>query len=726
MLNPIRWSQDWLPEREPSSTRWDIQGIRAAAVIAVILDHLAEWPRGGFIGVDVFFVVSGFLISGQLVRSAETKGLRFGDFYRRRARRILPAATLAIVATIGAAFYFVNEAVGKDVSFDGLWAFFFAANWHFADVGTDYFANNAITSPLQHYWSLSVEEQFYFVWPLLIIAFFGIGRWRRTGPPARRLLGVAMVLVCLASFAYACWHAGSSPTDAYFSTFDRAWELGVGALLALAAPAVSRIREDGALRPVLAWLGLAGIVVSLFVIDSSMPFPGPWAALPVLSTALIIAAGTFSERGRQQRAFPVLTNRLSTYLGDISYSLYLWHFPVAIILPAVMVEEDAAFYATAVVTMLTLSMACYHFIEDPIHHSNWLEPRARNRRGHRVRSPERFALPRRAQVTLAGMAGIVVVFLSAASIQSVPTISTGSDLSLDSPPPTATAAPGAGHLPPLVGVEQERIKEALDADDFPKLSPPVENLGFDQWVEDFRAAGYCDYEINADTASGCIFGPESATKTAALMGDSYAMAWMPGLVSAFGDNGYRTQQLTMAECPVWDVQVQHGDGSAFPECDAHRGDAIEIAKATHPDLLILSTADTTIDRMELGGTIAETVSKGLGDTLAALEGAARRIVVLGSPPSSQGLEGCYSRYASPSDCIVSITAEWTEVRDAERATAKAAGVKYVEVSPWFCDAESNECPSFIGDTPVSVDGHHLTLDFAEEIAPLISEALFRR
>lgn len=247
--------------------RRDIQGLRMVAVLLVVADHLFGWPRGGFIGVDVFFVISGFLITGLLLREYDRTGhISFSGFYRRRIRRIVPIATLVLVIVCIAGISIFTAARAKSIGIDAVWAFFFASNWRFAIEGTDYFNAAAAISPIQHYWSLSVEEQFYFVWPAIMLAI-GVLMTRRALPGSTERIAAAVVMgiIVAASFGWAVYDTRTTQTWAFFSTFTRVWELGVGALLAIGAGLLAKIPR--AASPFVALAGIAIIAVGAFVLS---------------------------------------------------------------------------------------------------------------------------------------------------------------------------------------------------------------------------------------------------------------------------------------------------------------------------------------------------------------------------------------------------------------------------------------------------------------------------
>ncbi|MEP6560903.1 MAG: acyltransferase [Nakamurella sp.] len=362
----------------PVAFRPDIQGLRAVAVILVVCDHLFTWP-GGEVGVDVFFVISGFLITGLLLREHEETGrISWAGFYGRRVRRIIPAATVCLVTAVAVSYLIYRTVWFDAIRTDGIWSFFFVSNWHYAEVWTDRAWAGLPISPLAHFWSLSVEEQFYIVWPvLLIIVLRAAGRRvRGRGWSERRILGAVLALVAAGSFSWAIIETAKIPYWAYFSTFSRAWELCIGALLALTAGWLTRVPAWA--RPVLLHAGLAAIVASLVLIGPTSAFPGPWAALPVIGAALVVASGI----GGQSRYALALTNPVSVYVGKISYSLYLWHLPVIVMLASVISRDTGWYYVLAIEAMVAFSVTSFYLVENPVRRSTWLVPTSHQQGAH--------------------------------------------------------------------------------------------------------------------------------------------------------------------------------------------------------------------------------------------------------------------------------------------------------------------------------------------------------
>lgn len=342
--------------------RPDIEGLRAVAVLLVVLCHCGvSVLRGGFIGVDVFFVLSGYLITGLLV--AEIRSTHKVDllrFYARRARRLVPALLLVLVATLAAGTLIQ---VPDELNFAGRAAraaALYVSNVFFDHNAADYFAPEVESNPFLHTWSLGVEEQFYLFWPLLLI----LG-WRRKSP---RQAAALLVAVTLPSFAFGVWATFHHPTVAFYELPARAWEFGLGGLLACAQlPKLGRL-----VWVMLGWTGLAAILLSAFLIADGSSFPGWLALAPAMGTAAVLAAGRALPR---QGVCAVLDLRPMQYLGARSYSWYLWHWPFIVFSTALVPTIPVWGKAIVAVGSLGAASMTYRFLEGPIRHDSRLASR---------------------------------------------------------------------------------------------------------------------------------------------------------------------------------------------------------------------------------------------------------------------------------------------------------------------------------------------------------------
>jgi peptidoglycan/LPS O-acetylase OafA/YrhL len=349
--------------------RPDIEGLRAVAIGLVLLDHLGvRWITGGYVGVDIFFVISGFLITRLLLHERlATERLSLTRFYARRVRRILPAATATILATIFAAYQWQGSGAGNRIAEDGQWAAAFCANIHFPLVQNSESGSLLPASPLYHFWSLGVEEQFYLFWPgviLVLVHFGGAGRHRH-----RLVVAVASIIV--ASFAWSVVLTARNLNWAYESTPTRAWQLAVGAAIAVLVPTAVRARPRWLIE-LASVLGATGIIACAFLMNKTMLYPGWMAAWPIISAALLISAGCASMDTLVGR---ILAFRPLQWLGSRSYSLYLWHFPFLIIAglhPGHLVKVRKI---ALVVLILIVANLSYRFIENPIRNSDYLKRR---------------------------------------------------------------------------------------------------------------------------------------------------------------------------------------------------------------------------------------------------------------------------------------------------------------------------------------------------------------
>ncbi|MFT3662296.1 MAG: acyltransferase [Gordonia sp. (in: high G+C Gram-positive bacteria)] len=361
-------------ESRSSGRRGDIQGLRAVAVLVVVLNHVGvPGFGGGFIGVDVFFVISGYVITRMLVRTGERREARdwFVDFYAKRARRIVPAATLVVVCTVIATFEFTNFIRGAQILPDATAAALFLANFHFIATGSDYAMLGSDPSALQHYWSLAVEEQFYLLWPLLVlIAVAVVARVEKLA--LRQTLGTMLVVAITASYWHSVVATPEDGTAAYFSPFTRAWELAIGCLIAVVEPSLVR-RLSAASSAVLGWAGATAIAWAVIALDEDAVFPGWIAAIPVLGAGALIVSGMVPSGAVPGR---LLSTTVPRYVGDLSYSLYLVHWPLFTIV-AIRMDDDVAVTTQVLLVCAAFAGAAvmYHFFEDPIRKSTFLAAR---------------------------------------------------------------------------------------------------------------------------------------------------------------------------------------------------------------------------------------------------------------------------------------------------------------------------------------------------------------
>jgi peptidoglycan/LPS O-acetylase OafA/YrhL len=695
--------------KKPSSKRLDIQGLRAIAVLAVVANHLTGFPGGGFVGVDIFFVISGFVITLGLIREHEKDGqVSFKNFYFRRVARILPAGILTIIATITAGYFVFFAERANSVLQDGLWALLFSANWRFATNGTDYWAEDSPISPLQHYWSLGVEEQFYFVWPLVLVLVLGVAAKFGASALRRRyaLAGVLFGLV-LVSFFWAMAETESNAPWAYFSTASRAWELGVGALLAVIAPLFMSMGQTA--RSILGWVGVAGIAASVAIIAKSFTFPAPWAVLPVLSTALVIVAGT----GGSVRGFEFLTNRVSAYIGNASYSLYLWHFPVIIFVGALWPADDPMDYPVMLILMAFLAWASYEFVELPAQRGlTRIYKEGRWRSGLSRKDPHQTS--RSAYLFLASLtvAAAIVVPLSLRDTAPVDAAFV--------PPPASSAKASSEPAEETNGTRlSQQIDAALEATAWPSLNPSFDNI-MDAGRPEEDGAG-CS---NTDLARpSCIFDSGKA-ETAVVFGDSTGITLLPTLRSALGDD-YNFRGMTKAGCVMLDLEVKDDRQGFAEECEAFRSAAVEEINRIKPAIVFLTNTSGVLGRLSSG--TAEAVAgpewaKGTASILESLKPSGAQLVIITAPPSGKAPAECATRTSSPKDCIYEIPQSFYITAQAMSGAAAAAGAKFVDTREWFCGS-SGYCPAFVGSVPVKRDTVHTTKQYAEVLVPVLRDSL---
>jgi peptidoglycan/LPS O-acetylase OafA/YrhL len=540
------------PSPGQRSFRPDIEGLRAVAVILVVAFH-AGVPgiTGGYVGVDVFYVISGFLITGLLVDELERTGsISFRAFYARRARRLLPLAALVLVAVAIGMQFFTPPVFRPTVRFDAISAAFYYSNWQFALESVNYLTLGGAQNPVLHYWSLSVEEQFYLVWPLLLVLAV---RLRRAGHPASRVrLRCAWVVAIVggASLAYSLIETAAQPAIAYFETTTRVWEFAAGAVIALSAERLGRVPET--LASIAGALGAAALVGSVLTDGPTTEFPGTAALLPVAGAVLLIAAGVAAPtRG----VGALLSTAPLRSIGRVSYAWYLWHWPCLVFArtarwapPDGRIGWEATSIALAI--SFALAVVTHALVEAPARRANW------------------FAADRRRVLLLASSAtGAAVIALGI----------TGGPLML----------PGG------VGL----IGDADASTSVPRATTPLEA----QSSTAYGALHGCHVGYDATApARGCVFGDTQAPRTVVLIGDSHAAQWFPALERLATHERFRLIAWTKSGCPLAPgVHVYlPAIGRDYTECAAWTTSVLRRLEAMpRPSMVILGRTSTYLPQV---------------------------------------------------------------------------------------------------------------------------------
>ena len=704
------------PDRLRVSTahRNDLQGLRAVAVLLVVLDHAGVgFLKGGFVGVDVFFVLSGFLITGLLLHGAAKRGhVSLVDFYVRRARRILPAATLTLVATTIVADQLLNYVRAKQAVWDTFWASLFAANIRFAHQGTDYFAQGQPPSVVQHYWSLAVEEQFYVVWPaLLSLTLFGAVISRRflthrpsarvapmiTGWALGRLLAV-VIAVGVASLIWSIHYTNVLPAAAYFSTFARAWELALGAALAICSVRVAHIYA--AFLGAAGWAGVIAISMAAVTFSGTTPFPGYAALLPTGGAALVIAAG-MGDQPPRWGASRLLSIAPMRYIGDRSYAFYLWHWPVLVI--AVLYEGHELSVGAKMLLLLgafLLSVISYRLFENPIRRSRW--------------SPRTSALLVPASVAVA--VAVTMITLSSINAKTFRLEAIG----------TAAAAPTISDLQSVRDTVRSRplpavvaaVKAARQGAKIPaRLTPPVSEV----LHEGYDLPSGCTTATDEETKSKvCRLGDPSASKSIVLFGDSHAEMWMPTILPMAERDGWAIIPLVKSRCVAssWTEKgYPNTPGAILRSCHAWYRWAVQQAKAVRPDVILMAACCGAA-----AGTTAEEAKRAYVALAATMRRFAKSVILVEDDDgiNKQPVDCLLARNATMKTCTVTQTEENYAFNNDLGAIAKIHRFGFLNTRGWFCS--QFQCPMVVGGIIVYRDTGHITQAYGRKLAGPFTDA----
>jgi peptidoglycan/LPS O-acetylase OafA/YrhL len=653
-----------------------IQALRAIAVGLVVVYHF--WPgsiTGGYVGVDVFFVISGFLITSHLLREADRTGkISLPGFYARRARRLLPASLLVLAVTAVATFFILPVTRWGVAFFDILSSAFYAENWVLAARSVDYLAAGAAASPVQHYWSLSTEEQFYLVWPLLVVA--GLVAARRFNVSMRNAVYVILGVAVVASFIYGVWLTVEDRNVAYFSTFTRAWEFGMGGLLARSG---FSMKQNSRLAPFVSWGGVALIAAAAVLLDDQSGFPG-WVALaPVLGAVAVIAAGMPTGWWSPSWIYRL---RPVGFLGDISYSLYLWHWPVVVLAPFVLVGNQFTIWEglACIAVLLVVSWLSRILVEDPVRRARILVS----------------ARPRRTLlVALASMATVAVLAVSGGVAYESRLIAARATVTHPEPVPTNPGDP----FPPI-------------AIDDGQLHPdPI--VASEDWSWDKK----CWSVQESAKITKCSFGKDNTGPRVALIGDSHVGSLFNMFTALAERRGWKLDVYIKQACSWSDYGPMLKNSAGFAEnCTTWRRDIQPVVKKKHYDIVFTTSA---VYRVKASNTAA-----GLADAWKPIVADGTQVYVLLDNPRFPG--------GSPNDCLIenpSNTEKCAVSRDEAfpwkdpqiAAAAMVPEVHVIDLRDKYCD--ETKCFAALDGFTLYKDEEHFTGTYAMSLMRYFDAAI---
>ncbi|GAA1161841.1 SGNH hydrolase domain-containing protein [Nesterenkonia sandarakina] len=692
----------------------EIQGMRALAVLLVVVYHF--WPeqlRGGYVGVDVFFVISGYLITGHLFKEASRTGrIRLGQFWARRIRRLLPLSLLVLAATAVASVLILPSTLWQSTSRQIMASALYVQNWVLAEDAIDYSKADERATAVQHFWSLSVEEQFYLLWPVLLAVVLGIAvlsrrvRTRAEGAAVPRNHTRAIFLWVIGllgagSLAFSIYYTAESSAEAYFITPTRIWEFALGALLALILGSSQFIGRWGNL---LGWAGLGMILAAAWCFSETTPFPGWTALLPTLGTVLLMACGGKSP---WVGVHWWLSLRPATAIGDWSYAIYLWHWPVLIFAPYLLEGTERWEVKVALIFgVVLLSALSTRFYEAPLRRARVLLPTWRT-----------------LVAAAAGMA--LVVGVAHYSVQIVEAEFTASELSEDHPCYGYRALANPDQCgDPFEGTQG--------------LTPSAAEVAAQPQEPAYPG---CQAEAEDEGVPECWLGAEAAQAegTIAVFGDSHATMWLPALDEIAQDAGKRLLVLTRSSCtPRAATYVQAED----PCGEANLEILDRLAEDPEVETVVIAGSQMT------GGFEGPDVKVDLPESEVELSDAGRsiltpiqfwleaekQVVVMGEIPrlnlernETETLPECVALHEEdPAACNddlqdTRVSERWLTA--SETVFAEAENYHFVPTEDLLCSEEQGTCYAVLGGAITYNDNSHVSQNFVRSVTAELAQRI---
>ncbi|OXM53051.1 acyltransferase family protein [Amycolatopsis alba] len=652
--------------------RPEIQGLRALACVLVVVYHVWLGRISG--GVDAFFLISGFLVTGQLYRAASRGKIEYRPMWGRMIKRLFPAALTVLLLVIAASTVLLPQNRWFQTIKEVVASALYLENWQLAADSTDYFAQHNSASVVQHFWSLSIQGQFYVVWPLLVGLVLLIAK--KAGRNVLPLLLTTLGMVFAASLAYSVWLTAVDQPLAYFDSLTRAWEFALGGLLALV---LDRVRVARPARVVFGWAGVAGLVSCGLVLQVGTVFPGYLALWPTLSAALVILAGDTGFKGGADR---FLSSRPLKYLGDLSYALYLWHWPVLVFYLVARDRVEVGLRGGAVIIALAfvLAVLTHHLVEKPIRAS---EIGARTRWG-----AYRFGVATLAAV-LAATGAWQWVSVSQADTYSI---------AVDDPD-----HPGA-----LAHTEGFKYWGAADAALVPSFVAVSEDWAGIDPARCGVSPRNADLEVCTSETSG------HPTRRIVVTGDSHAGQFLGALLPIAEQRNWEVTSILRGGCPFsTDSDAVPGDQA----CIDWNSAVVDEIVTTRPDaVMTIGTRDvrTGVEERVPGGYVAQWRKVD--------EAGIPVLAVRDNPRFGQSPSACVeSRGAEAPECATPRYDLYAEEPPYETLSDLPPNVRFIDFSDYFCTAEV--CPPVIGNVLVYLDDNHVSGTYMSTMSAIAEKAI---
>lgn len=647
--------------------RPDIEGLRAIAIIAVVLSHAEIGLYSGFIGVDIFFVISGFLITSHIFNEAKKQGtISLSNFYAKRILRILPASMFAILVTLLASFIWLSPLQLLSYANDALWSALSIFNYRLAIDGTDYFNTTTVPTPFQHFWSLAVEEQFYFIWPLIMLILAKIfGKKSYFG----HLISLVLVLIIGFSLYLSYTVTATSQPWAYFGLHTRAWQMAIGALLAINIHRFANLK----FAFVFSWIGFAGLVYALFSFTKNTPYPSFWAIIPTVATTIIIASGVNKNKYSFENIFG---HSIFQFVGKISYSWYLIHWPLFVIFLLANNREGLSDKISIIILSFIISIVSFYTLENPIRHNLWIKSSLKN----------------------TYLVGLILVLITSAI----------SGLVIYAKSRPAETKPVA-IIPANETKLYQKIEDATKLQTLPKSA----ETSIEKTIIDGKSKE-CMFDHLAEdinSSKKCTIG--SGKLKLALVGDSHARQWLDAMREI--KNDYSLTTYLKSGCPIENIIVSNALAKRdYTECYVWRNNVLEDFKKEKFDVIVVASLEYEIEKSKYENSIKT------------LQGLTKKLIVLEDTP--------FPNKDIP-ECLIQNKADIKKCQFTYFLREKVAKsklekediltknqIRYVKTIDLFCT--NKICPTIIDDLMVYYDNSHITPNYVKYLSDILRQRLF--